>query len=186
MNDIECDLFVSVCSLPFLESLPADVLMKMSDLMEEVHIKFFKCETRQCIQPIADSRTSRLILTWMFSCSASTGGKGSWCFLTFIDVFWCFAPLSFVICLPQTHYADGDYIIRQGATGDTFYIISKGQVKLSALRTLHRSSEAFRGKDLQSGWQKCQSSDGNVFMMVIIHFGALRSSPLPLAFGFGR
>uniref|UniRef100_I3K0W5 Protein kinase cGMP-dependent 1 n=1 Tax=Oreochromis niloticus TaxID=8128 RepID=I3K0W5_ORENI len=59
--------FVSVCSIPFLQSLPADVLMKMSDLMEE------------------------------------------------------------------THYADGDYIIRQGATGDTFYIISKGQVKFSAL-----------------------------------------------------
>lgn len=55
-------------SLPFLESLPADVLMKMSDLMEE------------------------------------------------------------------THYSDGDYIIRQGATGDTFYIISKGQVKVTEKR----------------------------------------------------
>lgn len=29
----------------------------------------------------------------------------------------------------QTHYSDGDYIIRQGATGDTFFIISKGQVR---------------------------------------------------------
>uniref|UniRef100_A0A3Q0R6M3 Protein kinase cGMP-dependent 1 n=1 Tax=Amphilophus citrinellus TaxID=61819 RepID=A0A3Q0R6M3_AMPCI len=75
--------FASLCSLPFLESLPADVLMKMSDLMEEMH------------------------------------------------------------------YSDGDYIIRQGATGDTFYIISNGQVRFSALCSLHRSSEAFRGKDLQ-------------------------------------
>uniref|UniRef100_A0A3P9C3V2 cGMP-dependent protein kinase n=1 Tax=Maylandia zebra TaxID=106582 RepID=A0A3P9C3V2_9CICH len=33
----------------------------------------------------------------------------------------------------STHYADGEYVIRQGATGDTFYIISKGQVKCSAL-----------------------------------------------------
>uniref|UniRef100_A0A3Q4I6Q9 cGMP-dependent protein kinase n=1 Tax=Neolamprologus brichardi TaxID=32507 RepID=A0A3Q4I6Q9_NEOBR len=39
----------------------------------------------------------------------------------------------------STHYADGDYIIRQGATGDTFYIISKGQVKCSALILLRRS-----------------------------------------------
>lgn len=29
----------------------------------------------------------------------------------------------------QTHYSGGDYIIRQGATGDTFFIISEGQVR---------------------------------------------------------
>uniref|UniRef100_A0A8C7J8I1 cGMP-dependent protein kinase n=1 Tax=Oncorhynchus kisutch TaxID=8019 RepID=A0A8C7J8I1_ONCKI len=28
----------------------------------------------------------------------------------------------------QTHYGDGEYIIRQGARGDTFFIISKGKV----------------------------------------------------------
>jgi hypothetical protein len=28
----------------------------------------------------------------------------------------------------QTFYTPGDYIIRQGARGDTFFIISKGQV----------------------------------------------------------
>lgn len=47
-----------------------------------------------------------------------------------------------VCCTPdsdsQTHYAEGDYIIRQGATGDTFFIISKGQVKFSALCLLRR------------------------------------------------
>lgn len=31
----------------------------------------------------------------------------------------------------QTHYSDCDYIIRQGATGDTFFIISEGQVRRS-------------------------------------------------------
>uniref|UniRef100_A0A3Q3M104 cGMP-dependent protein kinase n=1 Tax=Mastacembelus armatus TaxID=205130 RepID=A0A3Q3M104_9TELE len=51
--------------VPFLQPLPKDVIMKMSDLMEEMH------------------------------------------------------------------YTEGDYIIRQGATGDTFYIISKGQVKVT-------------------------------------------------------
>lgn len=30
--------------------------------------------------------------------------------------------------LEEVHYRDGDYIIRQGARGDTFYIISKGKV----------------------------------------------------------
>ncbi|XP_075996246.1 cGMP-dependent protein kinase 1-like [Genypterus blacodes] len=33
--------------------------------------------------------------------------------------------------LEETHYSDGDYIIRQGATGDTFFIISEGQVKVT-------------------------------------------------------
>ncbi|XP_029301238.1 cGMP-dependent protein kinase 1-like [Cottoperca gobio] len=32
--------------------------------------------------------------------------------------------------LEETHYSDCDYIIRQGATGDTFFIISEGQVKV--------------------------------------------------------
>ncbi|XP_045889713.1 cGMP-dependent protein kinase 1 isoform X2 [Micropterus dolomieu] len=58
-------------SVPFLRSLPEDVIMKMSDLMEEAH------------------------------------------------------------------YAEGDYIIRQGTTGDTFYIISKGQVKVTEEKPCH-------------------------------------------------
>lgn len=32
------------------------------------------------------------------------------------------------VFLFQTFYRPGDYIIRQGARGDTFFIISKGQV----------------------------------------------------------
>ncbi|KAM4576283.1 cGMP-dependent protein kinase 1 [Odontesthes bonariensis] len=55
-------------SLPFLQSLPEDVIMKMSDHMKE------------------------------------------------------------------TNYADGDYIIRQGSSGDTLYIISKGQVTVTEKR----------------------------------------------------
>ncbi|XP_031160944.1 cGMP-dependent protein kinase 1 isoform X1 [Sander lucioperca] len=58
-------------SVHFLQSLPEDIIMKMSDLMEE------------------------------------------------------------------THYSEGDYIIRQGATGDTFYIISKGQVKVTEKKPGH-------------------------------------------------
>ncbi|XP_059373069.1 cGMP-dependent protein kinase 1-like isoform X1 [Carassius carassius] len=33
--------------------------------------------------------------------------------------------------LEETHYEDGDYIIRQGARGDTFFIISKGNVTMT-------------------------------------------------------
>ncbi|XP_061134744.1 cGMP-dependent protein kinase 1 [Syngnathus typhle] len=33
--------------------------------------------------------------------------------------------------MEEAHYAQGDYIMRQGAFGDTFYIINKGQVKIT-------------------------------------------------------
>ncbi|XP_054629258.1 cGMP-dependent protein kinase 1 isoform X2 [Dunckerocampus dactyliophorus] len=33
--------------------------------------------------------------------------------------------------MEEAHYTEGDYIIRQGASGDTFYIINKGQVKVT-------------------------------------------------------
>lgn len=33
--------------------------------------------------------------------------------------------------LEETYYAAGDYIVRQGARGDTFFIISKGTVKVT-------------------------------------------------------
>ncbi|OCT71472.1 hypothetical protein XELAEV_180344406mg, partial [Xenopus laevis] len=33
--------------------------------------------------------------------------------------------------LEETHYDSGDYIIRQGARGDTFFIISKGKVNVT-------------------------------------------------------
>lgn len=57
-------------------------------------------------------------------------------FLLLLNYFPHFAPPS-VIYVPQTHYTEGDYVIRQGAAGDTFYIISKGQVKFYALCLLH-------------------------------------------------
>ena len=33
--------------------------------------------------------------------------------------------------LEECYYRKGDYIIRQGARGDTFFIISKGQVRVT-------------------------------------------------------
>uniref|UniRef100_A0A3Q4G732 cGMP-dependent protein kinase n=1 Tax=Neolamprologus brichardi TaxID=32507 RepID=A0A3Q4G732_NEOBR len=33
--------------------------------------------------------------------------------------------------MEETHYSDGEYIIRQGARGDTFFIISKGKVNVT-------------------------------------------------------
>uniref|UniRef100_A0A673AYT6 Cyclic nucleotide-binding domain-containing protein n=1 Tax=Sphaeramia orbicularis TaxID=375764 RepID=A0A673AYT6_9TELE len=71
MTSYLLSLYLFVCSVPFLQSLPEDVMMKLSDLTEE------------------------------------------------------------------THYTEGDYVIRQGATGDTFYIISKGQVKVTEKKPSH-------------------------------------------------
>ncbi|XP_055518352.1 cGMP-dependent protein kinase 1-like isoform X1 [Leucoraja erinacea] len=37
--------------------------------------------------------------------------------------------------LEETHYNEGDYIVRQGASGDTFFIISKGKVRVTREQT---------------------------------------------------
>lgn len=60
--------------------------------------------------------------------------------------------------LEETFYSEGDYIIRQGARGDTFFIISKGRVKVTMkqpntgeekyIRTLQRG-DFFGEKALQ-------------------------------------
>ncbi|XP_051541562.1 cGMP-dependent protein kinase 1-like isoform X2 [Myxocyprinus asiaticus] len=66
--------------------------------------------------------------------------------------------------LEETHYNDGDYIIRQGATGDTFFIISEGQVRVTHqksaneepvfLYTLSRGDwfgeQALKGEDVRT------------------------------------
>jgi cGMP-dependent protein kinase len=44
--------------------------------------------------------------------------------------------------LDECFYKKGDYIIRQGARGDTFFIISKGQVKVTR-RTNDFTEEKF-------------------------------------------
>ncbi|XP_051540023.1 cGMP-dependent protein kinase 1-like isoform X1 [Myxocyprinus asiaticus] len=66
--------------------------------------------------------------------------------------------------LEETHYSDGDYIVRQGATGDTFFIISEGQVRVTRqksaneepifLSTLSRGDwfgeQALKGEDVRT------------------------------------
>ncbi|XP_069467406.1 cGMP-dependent protein kinase 1 isoform X3 [Ambystoma mexicanum] len=66
--------------------------------------------------------------------------------------------------LEETHYEDGDYIIRQGARGDTFFIISKGQVNVTRedspsedpifIRTLEKGhwfgEKALQGEDVRT------------------------------------
>ncbi|CAJ1069937.1 cGMP-dependent protein kinase 1-like [Xyrichtys novacula] len=66
--------------------------------------------------------------------------------------------------LEETHYSDSDYIIRQGATGDTFFIISEGQVKVSqqnlvgdepeTVKTLSKGDwfgeQALKGEDIRT------------------------------------
>ncbi|XP_059180181.1 cGMP-dependent protein kinase 1-like isoform X1 [Centropristis striata] len=66
--------------------------------------------------------------------------------------------------MEETHYEDGQYIIRQGARGDTFFIISKGMVNVTQedaanqeqihLRELNRGDwfgeKALQGEDLRT------------------------------------
>ena len=62
--------------------------------------------------------------------------------------------------LEETHYQMGDYIVRQGARGDTFFIISKGQVRVTIkqpntqeekfIRTLVKGD--FFGEKALQGW----------------------------------
>lgn len=44
--------------------------------------------------------------------------------------------------LEETFYTQGDYIVRQGARGDTFFIISKGQVRVT-MRQPNSEEEKF-------------------------------------------
>ncbi|KAL5019132.1 hypothetical protein ScPMuIL_004854 [Solemya velum] len=51
--------------------------------------------------------------------------------------------------LEEAHYNNGDYIIRQGASGDTFFIIAKGKVKVT--KRISRSSDEQIIRYLQRG-----------------------------------
>uniref|UniRef100_A0A8C7Q7E0 cGMP-dependent protein kinase n=1 Tax=Oncorhynchus mykiss TaxID=8022 RepID=A0A8C7Q7E0_ONCMY len=42
-----------------------------------------------------------------------------------------FSQVTLLFLSLQTHYGDGEYIVRQGARGDTFFIISKGKVNVT-------------------------------------------------------
>ncbi|XP_038222383.1 cGMP-dependent protein kinase, isozyme 2 forms cD4/T1/T3A/T3B isoform X3 [Zerene cesonia] len=82
--------------------------------------------------------------------------------------------------LEETHYQNGDYIIRQGARGDTFFIISKGQVKVTQkqpnsndekfIRTLTKGDffgeKALQGDDLRTANIICDSPEGTTCLVI--------------------
>ncbi|KAL4709060.1 hypothetical protein ACJJTC_005921 [Scirpophaga incertulas] len=82
--------------------------------------------------------------------------------------------------LEETHYQNGDYIIRQGARGDTFFIISKGQVKVTQkhpngndekfIRTLTKGDffgeKALQGDDLRTASIICDSPEGCTCLVI--------------------
>lgn len=74
----------------------------------------------------------------------------------------------------ETDYANGEYIVRQGARGDTFFIIQRGRVKVTIkaqgseeekfVRTLHRGDffgeKALQGDDLRTANILADDEDG--------------------------
>ena len=112
-----CDLSPPL-SVPSFQSLPEDVLSKLADVLEEVTFSltlppsWARAVTLNLILP-----SVRPWQRWERFRSVIGGivSDGS-------HLASALSPL-------QTHYGDSDYIIRQGATGDTFFIISEGQVR---------------------------------------------------------
>ncbi|KAK2589063.1 hypothetical protein KPH14_001898 [Odynerus spinipes] len=82
--------------------------------------------------------------------------------------------------LEETAYNNGDYIIRQGARGDTFFIISKGQVRVTMkqpdaaeekyIRTLRRGDffgeKALQGDDLRTANIIANDLDGVTCLVI--------------------
>ena len=82
--------------------------------------------------------------------------------------------------LEECYYQQGDYIVRQGARGDTFFIISKGQVKVTIrqgegpeekfIRTLGKGDffgeKALQGDDLRTANIICDSADGVTCLVI--------------------
>jgi len=57
------------------------------------------------------------------------------------SLFWF---MSFRLCIWQEFYPSGAHIIRQGASGDTFFIISSGSVKVTQRIPGRREEEEIR------------------------------------------
>lgn len=82
--------------------------------------------------------------------------------------------------LEETYYQQGDYIVRQGARGDTFFIISKGQVRVTIrqtdsleekfIRTLGKGDffgeKALQGDDLRTANIICDSPEGVTCLVI--------------------
>jgi len=82
--------------------------------------------------------------------------------------------------LEECYYQKGDYIIRQGARGDTFFIISKGQVRVTIrpqdsfeekfIRLLGKGDffgeKALQGDDLRTANIICDSQEGVTCLVI--------------------
>lgn len=100
---------LSLHSVPTFKGLPEETLSKLADVMEEV----FKSHSLRHLH-INDDMILSNVCIYRHASSSS------------VVASWVLYPNA-ALCL-QTHYEDGDYIIRQGARGDTFFIISNGKV----------------------------------------------------------
>lgn len=83
-------------------------------------------------------------LWWSSMKISSSLGSQYWERLSYL-VNYFFPNVFFFCCFFyfQTHYENGEYIIRQGARGDTFFIISKGKVSSGGTREMQEVSVGF-------------------------------------------
>jgi len=81
--------------------------------------------------------------------------------------------------LEETHYREGEYIIRQGAMGDTFFIISKGRVKVTKkegageekfIRNLHKGDffgeKALSGEEVRTANIIADDTEGVICLVI--------------------
>uniref|UniRef100_A0A3Q2CS01 cGMP-dependent protein kinase n=1 Tax=Cyprinodon variegatus TaxID=28743 RepID=A0A3Q2CS01_CYPVA len=116
-----------------------------------------------------------LLYSWTHTYSVS--GKGcanNCCTEACATASKLYFSLSFLSQL-QTSYIDGDYVCCQGAIGDSFYIISKGQVKLNEQTVLAQLSErqwfgekALWGSAAQSCFMPTENNKHH-FICVFLH-----------------
>ena len=96
--------------VPTFKDLPEDTLIKIADVLEEVNTFLFwiTYPTRYIVGYIIQRRM----------CTICSKKKRIY--------FWKINWISYFF---QSTYKPGDYIVRQGAAGDTFFIIKKGRVR---------------------------------------------------------
>ncbi|KAK4820822.1 hypothetical protein QYF61_007216, partial [Mycteria americana] len=148
----------AACTVPTFQSLPEEILSKLADVLEELHVSLLIAQKpgiscrqwRGLLMREIEGKREYFLATAKICggcvrCPLECCGGGlrrnvvarlhqehrQVTGVTRMALGLSMAnkmdePETFMLVL-QTHYESGEYIIRQGARGDTFFIISKGK-----------------------------------------------------------